>query len=66
VRPRTCGRDRVEILDRQAAQQAEHTVVRDRAKRIADTIRIVDEAEGSRSNSRIPSSPSPRAGSSIS
>jgi len=37
-------RDRVETLDRQAAQVAERTVVRDRAERIADTIRLVDEA----------------------
>jgi len=37
-------RDRADILDGQAAQQAERAVVRDRAERIADTIRIVDEA----------------------
>lgn len=35
-------RDRAEVLDRKAAQKAERAVVRDRAGRIADTIRIVD------------------------
>lgn len=37
-------RERAEILDRQAAQQAERAVVRDRSERIAHTIRLVDKA----------------------
>lgn len=36
--------DRAETLDREAAQRAERAVVRDRAERIQDTIRLVDEA----------------------
>jgi hypothetical protein len=37
-------RERAEILDQQAAQHAERTVVRERTERITDTTRLVDDA----------------------